>query len=303
MNFADRLHAAVEEKGTPCLLGLDPHPDLLPEEFAVARKPEVSRGRRADAVETFCCRLIDLAADRVAAVKPQSAFFEELGSDGVRAWESVVSHAHQRGLLVIGDVKRSDIASTAKAYARAFLVDDDEGTSCDAVTVSPYLGSDSVEPFVETCASEGKGLYVLVRTSNPGAAEFQRHADLCEVVARAVDRWGSALVGEGGWSSVGAVVGATHPDELASLRGLLPRTPLLLPGYGAQGAGATDVLAAFGDERHPLRGALVNSSRGIAFAYRRPENAELDWDEAASLALDAMIADLRSALERPAVGS
>lgn len=297
MNFADRLHAAVLAKGTPALVGLDPHLDLLPDEFAAARDPGATRRRRADALAGFCCELIDVVADLTPAVKPQSAFFEQLGADGVAAWERVVRHARDAGLLVIGDVKRGDISSTAEAYARAFLTGlpgCGRESLCDAITLNAFLGEDSVRPFLEACAESGGGLYVLVRTSNKGSADFQRHGEpeLSLRIAAAVARWGEGLVGECGWSSVGAVVGATHGEELRAFRAALPRAPLLLPGYGAQGAGAADVVGAFRDGA----GALVNSSRGIAFAYRSDARHADDWRAAARAALEAMVADLAGAL-------
>ena len=291
--FADRLDAALEAVRTPALVGLDPHLELLPEPFAEARRPGASRAARAAAVESFCKSLIEIVAGRVAAVKPQSAFFELLGSEGVAAWEHTVEHAHAHDLLVIGDVKRSDIASTAAAYASAFL---DGPAACDAITVNPYLGADSITPFLSACERARAGLFVLVRTSNEGSGEFQLHGSppVCERVAAAVARWGEPFVGNSGFSSIGAVVGATHPDELARLRALMPRSILLLPGYGAQGATARDVRAAFTDVEHPWRGALVNSSRGIAFAWRDKRWSNRSWKDATSAALDAMIAELSS---------
>ena len=301
--YADRLDARVQALGHPALVGIDPHPDQLPEEFSAARNTSLAPAARAQALSDFGRALIDVIAERAVAVKPQSAFFELFGAAGVRAWEEVVGHAHDAGLLVIGDVKRGDISSTAAAYAKAFLEGDegiDQRVLCDAITVNPYLGDDAVEPFVEACARTGRGLYVLVRTSNPGSRDLQLHGDppLCDLVARKVHAWGEALVGNSGLSSIGAVVGATHAEELTRLRGLMPHTPLLLPGYGAQGAGAADVRDAFGDPLHPFRGALVNSSRGISFAYRKAESpaAERHWRRAAGDALEAMISDLRAAL-------
>jgi len=303
MNFADRLDGALERVRTPALVGIDPHLDLLPPEFAVARQVDAPRAERAAAVERFCVQLIDAVADRVAAVKPQSAFFETLGADGALAWEHVVAHARQAGLVVVGDVKRSDIASTAAAYATAFL-EGLPGTPrehlCDAITINPYLGSDTLQPFAEACRRADAGLFVLVRTSNEGSAEFQGQGEprLCERVADVVAAVGSDLVGSCGYSAIGAVVGATHPSELERLRARMPRALFLLPGYGAQGATARDVRAAFTDARVPWRGALVNSSRGVSFAWREKRHAGRSWKDAARLALDAMIADLREALER-----
>ncbi len=301
--FGDRLHDAVERVGNPCVVGLDPHLAHLPDEYAVARDPSASRAERARAIGDFLCEIIDAAAGKVPAVKPQSAFFEVFGADGVAEFERVVAASKDAGLLVIGDVKRGDIGSTAAAYAQAFLrgiEGQDPRTLCDSITVNPYLGSDSVAPIVDECRATGGGMYVLVRTSNPSSAEFQAlstegceggPALLADRVAGAVERWGQDLVGDSGWSSVGAVVGATHPDELARLRRLMPQTPLLLPGYGAQGAGAADIVGGFGDG---LQGALVNSSRGILFAGKN--QPEKHWKDAAAGAMDAMAAELRAAL-------
>jgi orotidine-5'-phosphate decarboxylase len=286
---------------TPALVGLDPHLDLLPAPFALARDARAPRAERADALARFSCELVDLVAGKVAAVKPQSAFFEVLGADGVAAWEKVVAHARAAGLLVIGDVKRSDIASTATAYAQAFL-EGVPGTPrehlCDAITLNPYLGSDSLVPFVESAQRSGGGLFVLVRTSNEKSDEFQHHGEpqLCERVAAAVDALGATLVGASGYSSMGAVVGATHPEELARLRRAMPRAILLLPGFGAQGASARDVKGAFPESKRWWRGALVNSSRGIAFAWRDKAHAGKSWQDATHHALEAMIGELSSAL-------
>lgn len=301
MNWADRLDAATESVGNPCLLGLDPHLELLPAEFEVARDVRAPRKARARALSEFCHELLDLAVGRVAAVKPQSAFFEVFGADGWRAWEEVVREAHERGLLVIGDVKRGDIASTAGAYATALLEgtsEADRGATCDAVTLNPYLGTDSLQPFLEVCERTGKGVYLLVHTSNPSSREFQHHGQppLWRAVANAVERWGRHLRGTCGYSAVGAVVGATHAAELAEFRAALPHAPLLLPGYGAQGAKGRELTSAFPDPRAPWRGGLVNSSRGIAFAYREPRFEGVPWKEAALRALEEMIDDLRTAL-------
>ncbi len=303
MNWSDRLDCLVKEVGNPCLLGIDPHLDLLPEEFEGARDPKRSRAERADCLRDFCRELINLAEGRVAAVKPQSAFFEVFGADGIRAWEDVVAHAHSKGLLVIGDVKRSDISSTALAYATAML----EGvpgtppeTLCDAITVNPYLGGDSIQPFLDVCARTEKGIYVLVRTSNPGGGDLQLHGDppVSHRVAEMVAAMGTDFLGGAGLSSVGAVVGATHRAELKDFRRMMPHTPLLLPGYGAQGASAEDVRSAFPDAEHPFRGALVNSSRGIAFAWCRPGYEGMPWRDASRKALDAMIEELSQTLTR-----
>lgn len=301
MNFADRLAARVDEVANPAVLGLDPHLDHLPPEYARAKDPGVARPERARLLADFCTHLVDLAAGRVAAVKPQSAFFEVLGADGALAWESVVAAAHAHGLIVIGDVKRGDIASTAAAYASAYLEGScaaDRAHLCDAITVSPYLGADSLEPFLAACKRASAGIFVLVRTSNPGSDAFQLHGSpaLAERVADRVRAAGEALLGDSGFSSVGAVVGATKRSELLRWRELMQEQVLLLPGYGAQGASASDVAAAFTDRTHRARGALVNSSRGIAFAWQRPEHAGKHWKDAAAIELGRMIAELRAAL-------
>jgi orotidine-5'-phosphate decarboxylase len=299
-SFADRLEAAVARVKNPCLVGLDPHLDALPEEFARARDPGTSRAERARAVGDFLCAVIEIAGGKVAAVKPQSAFFEIFGADGATAWERVTSAARAADLLVIGDVKRGDIDSTARAYAQAYLEGDGSGDRrcvCDAITVNPYLGEDSLQPFVEACRRSGAGLYVLVRTSNPGSARLQLHGTppLFERVADLVASAGATLVGECGLSSIGAVVGATQPKELAALRARMPKTPFLLPGYGAQGAGAKDIAAGFLPRG---RGALVNSSRGILFAHRQPQYRGLHWKDAAEQALAAMIREIDAAVPR-----
>lgn len=293
LNFADRLDAAVTAKGTCAVVGIDPHLELLPEEFSAARDASLPRAARGARMGDFCCALLELVAPLVPAVKPQSAFFEALGADGVAQWERVVQRARALGLLVIGDVKRGDIGSTARAYATAFLEDGDGAAACDAVTLSPFLGSDSVEPFLDACERTGRGVFVLVRTSNPGSAEFQRSGspELSFRVAERVAAWGERLLGACGLSSVGAVVGATHARELAAFRDRMPRTPFLLPGYGAQGAAAKDLASAFTPDG---RGVLVNSSRGIAFAYKEGAHAQLPWKTAALAATRAMIEDLRT---------
>ena len=294
MNFADRMQEAVARCGNAALVGLDPHADSLPEEFAAVRAPGSSRAERAKACADFLCQVIEIAAGTVPAVKPQSAFFELYGADGAAAWERVVAAARAAKLLVIGDVKRGDIDTTAKAYARAFLDPACAGEAlCDAITVNPYLGGDAVQPFVEACRAHDAGLFVLVRTSNKHSALFQDHGTpkLYEQVARAVDAWGAELVGRSGLSSIGAVVGATHPSELAALRKLLPRTPFLIPGYGAQGAGAAEIAGGF---LAGGRGALVNSSRGILFAHKQPRHAGRPWKDATRAALAEMTAELRA---------
>lgn len=277
--FADRLAGAVERKRSQLVVGLDPRLDLLPVELrgeAVLGRPEA-----ADAYARFCCGIIDAVAPYVVAIKPQLAFFEALGSDGFSALERACRYARSAGLLVIADGKRGDIGSTARAYAAAFLEPSEhEGPLADALTVNPYLGGDSIEPFLQACRLHGAGIFCLVRTSNSGAADIQELAlsdgrRLWQHVAELVDDWGADLAGERGLSSVGAVVGATAPRAVAEARKLLPRSVLLLPGVGAQGAGPADVARAF---TSGPASALVTASRSVIFAYR---NGGDDWRAAA----------------------
>jgi orotidine-5'-phosphate decarboxylase len=307
-NFADRLLEAVERKGTPAVVGIDPRLDLLPPEVVAPfrRRGPLDCAGAAQAFEAFGREIIDLTAPHVPAVKPQVAFFEQFGWPGYKAYQDLVLYAQQRGLLVIGDVKRGDISTTAAAYADGHLgrvaIDGTDATviGADAVTINPYLGSDSVEPFLQAAHDFGKGLFVLVRTSNKSAAELQDlRADGRPIylhVADLVRRWGESLVGKQGYSSVGAVVGATGGAAIAEARQAMPGVPFLVPGYGAQGATAADLAPAFD---HRGRGALVNSSRGIIFAWTQSPYKESfglpRWREAVLAALHAMRKELASA--------
>jgi orotidine-5'-phosphate decarboxylase len=300
-HFADRLHDAIRRKGTAALVGLDPRLDWIPPAIlAKARAVESDESFvAARSFEEFCVGLIDVVAPLVPAVKPQSAFFEQYGPAGVAALARVIAYARKRDLIVILDAKRGDIGSTAEAYAAGLLggAEPEHPWQADALTVSPYLGADTLEPFVNRAKQVGGGIYVLVRTSNPGAATFQDHTangqKMFEVVAATVERLSAETKGSGNYGCVGAVVGATYPDELKALRATMPRVPLLVPGYGSQGGTAADVAAAF--DREGL-GAVINSSRAINFAYRDKAYAEQfdadRWEEAAEAATRKMIADL-----------
>jgi len=279
-NFADRLAEAVTRKQTQLTVGLDPRLDLLPVELR--GEAVLGRAAAASSVARFCRGIVEAVAPYVVAVKPQAAFFEAFGSDGMRALEEVCAHARSVGLLVLLDAKRGDIGSTTRGYAAAYLEPLDDGVPmADAITASPYLGHDSVEPFLAACRRHGSGVFLLVRTSNAGAADIQDATlsdgrPLWQHVADLVREWGEPYVGEAGMSSVGAVVGATHPRAVSEARRILPRTPLLLPGIGAQGARPADVVRAF--TAGPAS-ALVTASRSVIFAYR---DTELDWREAAA---------------------
>jgi orotidine-5'-phosphate decarboxylase len=265
-HFADRLVDLVERRQTQLVVGLDPMPELMP-------------GSVDGDIRAFCEGIVDAVAGHAVAVKPQSAFFEAQGPDGVRAFFEVCAYARDAGLLVIADVKRGDIGSTATAYAAAYA------RVADAVTVNPYLGRDSLQPFVDVCRIQGTGMFCLVKTSNPGSADVQDVplADgtvLWEHVAGLVGEVGAGLVGERGLSSVGAVVGATFPAEIASVRRLLPHAPFLLPGIGVQGGSPGDVAPAFA--AGPA-GGLVSASRSVIYA-----SAGADWREAAAASAEAL---------------
>jgi orotidine-5'-phosphate decarboxylase len=256
----------VESKGAPLCVGLDPDPALMPAGLGVVE---------------FCRGIVDAVAEVAVAVKPQAAFFEAQGSEGWAALTEVCGYAREAGLLVIADGKRGDVPSTARAYAAAFA------PLADAVTVNPYLGYDSLEPFF---AHEGFGVLAIVKTSNPGSADLQDLplADgrpFWEHVASLVDRWGEDFVGESGLSSVGAVVGATHPELLETARSLLPRAVLLLPGVGAQGGRLEDLAPAF---TAGAASALPSASRSVLYADRGA-----DWQEAAAAEAERLAGELR----------
>ncbi|MEO8290159.1 MAG: orotidine-5'-phosphate decarboxylase [Gaiellaceae bacterium] len=278
--FADRLADAVDRKRSQLLVGLDPRPELLPVELR--GETYLSRGAAADACARFCRGLVDAVAPYVVGVKLQLAFFEALGSDGLRAYEEVRDYARTASLLVIADGKRGDIGSTARAYADAYLEASEDGpASVDALTVNPYLGSDSIEPFLAACRRSDTGLFCLVKTSNAGSADVQDLTlsdgrPVWHHVAELVSGWGETLVGERGLSSVGAVVGATYPRAVAEARRLMPQAVLLLPGIGAQGATPADVARAF---TSGPASALVPVSRAVIYAFR-VDGA--DWRKAAA---------------------
>jgi orotidine-5'-phosphate decarboxylase len=278
--FGDRLAEAVERKHSQLVVGLDPVIDLLPVELA--GDAHLGRAQAAEAFSRFCRGIIDAVSVYAVAVKPQLAFFEALGSDGMRAFEDVCAYARSAGLIVIADAKRGDIGSTSRAYATAYLEPrDGQPPLADAMTASPYLGRDSVEPLLAACRREGAGIFCLVKTSNEGVADIQDLAlsdgsPLWQHVARLVAEWGEDLVGERGLSSVGAVVGATHPRAIGEARKLIPRAVLLLPGVGAQGASPADVARAF---TSGPASALVAASRSVLYAYRTTDD---DWRSAAA---------------------
>ena len=301
-HYTDRLHAAIADRKTPALVGLDPRLDQLPRSLVDAARDRTSSETEAaaSAFDEFCSRIIDIVAPLVPAVKPQAAFFEQYGPAGCHALQTVIRNARNAGLIVICDGKRGDIGSTAEAYANAYLagVDPDAAIwAADALTVNPYLGKDTLEPFVRVATERGAGLYVLVRTSNPGASTFQdretKGQKLYQRVSDVVESFNIGCEGECGYGPIGAVAGATYPAELTALRAAMPKTPLLVPGFGSQGAGASEVAGGFDPRGF---GALINSSRGINFAYNKaPYNEQFgpdEWEQAVEAATRDMIKEL-----------
>lgn len=298
-HFADDLATAVRRAGHAAVVGLDPRWEMLPTSMTAGVGDSLTD--RAEVYRRFCCETIDVVASLAPAVKPQLAFFEALGPPGMQALWEVIRYAQDHGLLVIADGKRNDIGSTAEGYARAWLGRGESPWSADALTVSPYLGEDSLTPFVDIASGRGAGLFVLVKTSNAGGGLLQDlQADQRPVyrhAAELVERLSAETEGACGYGLVGAVVGATYPEQLAELRTAMPHTWFLVPGFGAQGGQAQDVAPAFDGEG---LGAVINNSRAIIFAYRRDEYrdayGEPRWQEAVEAATREMIDQLAEAV-------
>lgn len=302
-----RLIEKIKEKKAPICIGLDPMLNFIPEhikEEAFATKGE-SLEAVAEAIYNFNKAIVDECFDLIPAVKPQVAMYEQFGIVGLIAYEKTVTYCQEKGLLVIGDVKRGDIGSTSAAYATAHLGKINVGSKTfepfhsDFLTVNPYMGSDSINPFVDECVKNDKGLFVLVKTSNPSSGEFQdRLIDgkpLYEHVASKVMEWGERSM-DGEYSNVGAVVGATYPQMSEILRKIMPNTYFLVPGYGAQGATAADLRPCFNKDG---LGAIVNSSRGIIAAYKNDKYRDFgdkDFAKASREAAIDMICDINSVL-------
>ena len=299
--FSDRLADQIRQKKTPVLVGLDPRWAQIPDKLKNG-KTENNPSEVAEVFESFCKGIVDVVAPLVPAVKPQSAFFEQYGPQGMQCLANIVRYASQKGLIVILDAKRNDIGSTATAYANGLI--GPQGSSpwgADALTVSPYLGDDSLTPFVDVANDRAGGLFILVKTSNKGGAQFQdllvdgiplyRH--VCAYVEKLTIESAQKTNTICGYGNIGAVVGATWPDQLAELRATAPRSWFLVPGYGSQGGGAKDVAGAF-DENG--LGAVINNSRGIIFAFRsdayREKFGEAKWQGAVEAATRDMIAAL-----------
>ncbi|WP_027340330.1 orotidine-5'-phosphate decarboxylase [Halonatronum saccharophilum] len=306
MNFIDRLIEEVDRKKSHICVGLDPRLNQIPGEIRDWAKDKYGATIEGatKAIEVFNRGIIDAVKGYVPAVKPQIAFYEQYGYLGIRAYEETVAYAKDQGLLLVGDAKRNDIGSTAEAYAKGHLGKaefwgDYIESKADSLTITPYLGSDGIEPFLKRCKEFDRGVFILVKTSNPSSGELQDLTleggeKVYQKLARLVNMWGESLVGERGYSSVGAVVGATYPQEAKVLREIMRNNYFLVPGYGAQGGGGEDVVPTFNDNGY---GALVNSSRGIIFAYQK-EGYSDDYKEAAKESVIAMRDDINNALAK-----
>lgn len=298
----DRLIDRIKELDNPTVAGLDTNFDYLPEDMRAGVKD--FKGA-ADAVLEFNRRLVDSICDIVPAVKVQIAYYEMYGLEGMRAFAETVRYASEKGMLVMTDAKRNDIGATAECYAKAYLgetkVADAAYTAFDSdfLTVNGYLGSDGIKPFLGWMEKRDKGIFVLVKTSNKSSGELQdlrleNGKTIYEYMGGLVEEWGSSSIGKYGYSAVGAVVGATHPEQARILRGEMPHTFFLIPGYGAQGGTADDLKVCFGKDG---LGGIVNSSRGILCAYRQEKYAGLAFDAAARQACIDMKNDLNRAIK------
>jgi orotidine-5'-phosphate decarboxylase len=297
-HFADRLLAAIEASGSPVCVGIDPNPALLPAEFQLPNDPQA----QADAVGRWASEILEIVQPFVPAVKPQIAYFEALRGPaeapfpGMTIYADIVAAARKLGLIVIGDAKRGDIGSTASAYASAHLAGSDDA---DALTVNGYFGADGLMPFTDIASSTGRGLFVLVRTSNPSGTAVQNFAAsdgqmFYEHIAQQVADLGSTpgFIGSSGYSCIGAVVGATCPAEAHTLRNLMPQQIFLVPGYGAQGATAQDCAASFKPDG---TGAIVNASRSVIYAHQK--SPATDWKMAVKQAAKAFASDIAAAVK------
>ncbi|MFP3156042.1 orotidine-5'-phosphate decarboxylase [Lachnospiraceae bacterium ZAX-1] len=305
----NKLVKKIKKTNAPIVVGLDPMLAYVPnhvKEKSFREFGETLEGA-ADAIWQFNKEIIDKTADLIPAVKPQIAMYEQFGIEGLKAFQKTVDYCHEKGVIVIGDVKRGDIGSTSAAYAAGHLgkvkVGEKEYSPFheDFITVNPYFGTDGIKPFVDVCKEEKKGLFILVKTSNPSSGEFQdRLIDgrpLYEYVGEKVAQWGEDHMGED-YSYIGAVVGATYPKVGKALRTIMPKSFILVPGYGAQGGAANDLVPYFNEDG---LGAIVNSSRGIIAAYQQEAYqsfGEKNFADAARAAVSAMIADIDLALKK-----
>lgn len=304
----NQLIANIKKTGAPIVVGLDPMLKYIPEH--IQKKAFVEFGETlegaAEAIWQFNKEIVDKTYDLIPAVKPQIAMYEQFGIPGLVAFKKTVDYCKSKGLVVIGDIKRGDIGSTSSAYAVGHIGKVQVGSKTyapfdeDFVTVNPYLGSDGVNPFIDVCKEEKKGLFILVKTSNPSSGEFQDQMidgrPLYELVGEKVAQWGEDCMGDE-YSYIGAVVGATYPEMGKVLRKVMPKSYILVPGYGAQGGKGKDLVHFFNEDD---LGAIVNSSRGIIAAYKQEKYAnygEEAFADASRAAVEDMVADIRGALE------
>ncbi len=304
----NKLVEKIQKTHAPIVVGLDPMMNYIPDHIqkkAFAEYGETLEGA-AEAIWQFNKEIVDHTCDLIPAVKPQIAMYEQFGIPGLQAFKKTVDYCHQKDLVVIGDIKRGDIGSTSAAYATGHIGDVTVGGQTytpfgeDFVTVNPYLGSDGVQPFIDVCKEQKKGLFILVKTSNPSSGEFQDKLvdgkPLYELVGEKVAQWGEDCMGNQ-YSYIGAVVGATYPEMGKVLRKIMPKSFILVPGYGAQGGKGADLVHFFDTDG---LGAIVNSSRGIIAAYKQEEYTkfgEEHFGEASRAAVEAMIADIDGALQ------
>ena len=304
----NQLVANIKKTGAPIVVGLDPMLNYIPEQVqqkAFAEYGETLEGA-AEAIWQFNKEIVDKTYDLIPAVKPQIAMYEQFGLPGLAAFKKTVDYCKEKGLVVIGDIKRGDIGSTSAAYAVGHIGKVKVGSKTyapfdeDFVTVNPYLGSDGVNPFLDVCKEEKKGIFVLVKTSNPSSGEFQDQKidgrPLYELVGEKVAAWGSEVMGDE-YSYVGAVVGATYPEMGKVLRKVMPKAYILVPGYGAQGGKGKDLVHFFNEDG---LGAIVKSSRGIIAAYKQEQYAKFgaeNFGDASRAAVETMVADIKGALE------
>lgn len=304
----NKLINKIQKTKAPIVVGLDPMLSYVPEHIqkkAFAEYGETLEGA-AEAIWQFNKEIVDKTYDLIPAVKPQIAMYEQFGIEGLKAYKKTVDYCKSKDLVVIGDIKRGDIGSTSAAYAVGHLGKVQVGSKTyagfdeDFATVNPYLGSDGVKPFIDVCKQENKGLFILVKTSNPSSGEFQDQKidgkPLYELVGEKVAQWGEEHMGESGYSYVGAVVGATYPEQGEILRKVMPKSFILVPGYGAQGGKGKDLVHFFNEDG---LGAIVNSSRGIIAAYQNEQYAKFGAEhfaDASRQAVEDMIADISQAL-------
>ena len=303
-----KLISNIQKTNAPIVVGLDPMLNYIPEHIqkkAFAEFGETLEGA-AEAIWQYNKEIVDHTFDLIPAVKPQIAMYEQFGIEGLKAYRKTVDYCKEKGLVVIGDVKRGDIGSTSAAYAAGHLGKVQVGSKSyapfdeDFATVNPYLGTDGIKPFLDVCKEEKKGIFILVKTSNPSSGEFQDQLidgkPLYELVGEHVARWGEECMGDT-YSYIGAVVGATYPEMGKTLRKIMPKSFILVPGYGAQGGKGKDLVHFFNEDG---LGAIVNSSRGIIAAYKQEKYAKFgaeNFGEASRAAVEDMAADIAQALQ------